>query len=74
MKHKVKVSVSNKPQTGNVITCRSVTIRERILRFFIGDKRKITVLIPGDRVGEIDICEAERGGEDSGQGKIEESS
>lgn len=68
MKHKVKISVSNKPQTGGLITCRNVTIRERILRFLIGDKKKVTVLIPGDSVKEIDICGAEKGGDDDGQG------
>ena len=55
MKHKLKVSVSKEPQTGNIITCREVTIRERIFRFLFGDKRKVTVLIPGDSVGEIAI-------------------
>ena len=57
MKHKVRISVSDKPQTGGIITCRNVTIRDRLLRFLIGDKRKVTVLIPGDTVGEIAICE-----------------
>lgn len=70
MKHKVKISVSNKPKTGGLITCRNVTIRERLLRFLIGDKKKVTVLIPGDSVGEIDICEAEEGGDNSGQGEV----
>ena len=70
MKHKVKISVSNKPKTGGLITCRNVTIRERLLRFLIGDKKKVTVLIPGDSVGEIDICETEEGGENSGQGEV----
>ena len=53
MKHKVKISVSDKPQTGGVLTCRNVTIRDRLLRFLLGDKSKVTVLIPGDTVGEI---------------------
>ena len=70
MKHKVKISVSNKPKTGGLITCRNVTIRERLLRFLIGDKKKVTVLIPGDSVGEIDICEAEEGGDNNGQGEV----
>ena len=63
MKHKVKISVSNKPKQGDLITCRSLTIRDRLLRFLVGEKRKVTVLVPGDSVGEIDICE--EGGEEN---------
>ena len=66
MKHKVKVSVSKDPQNGGILTCRNLTVRERLLRFLFGDKRRVTVLIPGDSVGEIAICETEKGGEADG--------
>ena len=71
MKHKVRISVSDKPHTEGIITCRSITLRDRILRFLIGEKRKITVLIPGDTVDEIAISEAEKGGNANGQGKAD---
>ena len=67
MKHKVRISVSEKPQTGGIVTCRNVTIRDRLLRFLLGDKSKVMVLVPGDSVGEIAICEAEKGGNANGQ-------
>lgn len=70
MKHKVKISVSESPQTGGIVTCRNVGIRERILRFLIGEKQRVTVLIPGDSVGEIAICEAEKGENVNGQSEI----
>ncbi len=64
MKHSLKVSVSKEPQTAGIVTCRNVTIRERLLRFLFGDKQRVTVLIPGDSVDEIAICEeAKEGGE-----------
>ena len=69
MKHKVKVSVSKDPQIGGILTCKNLTVRERLLRFLFGDKRRVTVLIPGDSVGEIAICETEKGG--YGDGKNE---
>ena len=53
MKHMLKISVSREPQTEGIVSCRNVSIRERILRFLFGDKRRVTVLIPGDNVGEI---------------------
>ena len=62
MKHSLKVSVSKQPQTGGVVACRSVTVREKILGFLFGDKRRIPILIPGDRVDELSICEREKGG------------
>lgn len=64
MKHKLKISVSKEPRTGGIITCRNISIRERMLRFLMGDKRRVTVLIPGDSVGEIAICASEKGGDD----------
>ena len=70
MKHKLKISVSKQPQTGGIVTCRNLTVRERLLRFLLGDKRRVTVLIPGDSVGEIAICETKEGGstEEAGKG------
>lgn len=67
MKHKLKISVSKEPQTGGIVTCHNVTVRERLLRFLLGDKRRVTVLIPGDSVGEISICEAQKGGNENEQ-------
>ncbi len=64
MKHKLKISVSKEPQMGGIITCRNVSIRQRLFQFLFGDRRKVTVLIPGESVGEIAICEAEEGGEE----------
>lgn len=61
MEHKLKVSVSKDSQTGGIVTCRTVSIRERIMRCLFGDKRRVTVLIPGDSVGEIAICETMKG-------------
>lgn len=70
MKHKVKINVSDTPQTAGVVTCKSIGIRDRILRLLIGDKRRVTVLIPGDSTAEIAICEAVKGEEENGKSEI----
>lgn len=67
MKHKLKISVSREPQTGGIVTCRNVSVRERLLRILFGSKRRVTVLIPGDSIGEIAICETKEGGGGNGQ-------
>jgi len=64
MKHKLKISVSKEQQTDGIFTCRNVTVRERILRFLLGDKQRLTILVPGDRIEELAICETMKGGED----------
>ena len=69
MKHKLKISVSREPQTGGIVTCRSVSIRDRVLRFLFGDKQRVTVLMPGDSVSEIAICETGKGGNGNGEGE-----
>ena len=62
MKHNLKISGSKKPQTGGIVSCRNVTIRERFLRFLLGDKQKLTILVPGDTVRELAIRELKEGG------------
>lgn len=62
MKQKLKVSVSKNPQMAGLVTCRCKSIREKILAFLLGDKRKITILIPGDNITELAICDSENGG------------
>lgn len=65
MKHSLKISVSKEPQTGGIVSCKNVTVREKIMKLLFGDKRRVTVLIPGDSVGEIAICDVEKGGDDN---------
>ena len=67
MKHNLKISVSKVPQTGGVVTCRRVNVRERFLRFLFGNKQKLTILIPGDSIDEVSICESMRGGMGNGK-------
>ncbi len=70
MKHKLKISVSKEPQTGGIVTCRNVSIRERLLNLLFGSKQRVTVLIPGDSVDEVTICEDEKGGDEVEQDQV----
>ncbi len=62
MKQNLKISVSKEPRTDGILSCRTVSIRERFLRFLLGEKQKITILVPGDSVEEVSICEVKEGG------------
>lgn len=71
MKHELKISVSKKPQTGGIVRCRNVTLREHVLRRLFGEKQKLIVLIPGDSVELLSIKEiGSEGGTFNEQDKI----
>lgn len=61
MKHTLKISVSKKPVNGGIVACRQVSVRERLLRFLLGNKQKLTVIVPGDTVEEVAIKEIGEG-------------
>ncbi len=57
MKHTLKISVSKKPVSGGIVSCRQVCVRERLLWFLLGSRQKLTVIVPGDSVKEVSIKE-----------------
>jgi len=61
MKHMLRISVSKEPQGGGIVGCHHVTVRERLLRLLLGDKQRLTVIVPGDSVRALSIIE--EGGE-----------
>ena len=61
MRHRLRINVSKKPWIAGEVTCRSVPIRERLLRLLFGNEQRVTVLIPGGSIDEITICETEEG-------------
>lgn len=63
MKHKVQIRVSKKPVNEGVMSCRSVSVREKLLRRLLGEKSKLTILVPGDSVESLCIKEVGDGGE-----------
>lgn len=65
MKHMLRISVSKEPKDGGIVGCRQVTVRERLLRLLLGDKRRLTVIVPGDSVKALSIVE--EGGEEREQ-------
>ena len=62
MKHNLKISVSNEPQTGGVVRCRNVSLREKVLTRLLGSKEKVMILIPGNSVAALCITELSEGG------------
>ena len=40
MKHNLHISVSDKPQRNGMVSCKSISLRERFLRMLFGRKQK----------------------------------
>lgn len=57
MKHTLNITVSKERETGGIMACRQLTIRERLLCFLLGAPVKLTVIVPGDSVDEVSIFE-----------------
>jgi hypothetical protein len=53
MKHNLKISVSKEPQTGGVVRCRNVSLREKLLTLLLGRKERMMILIPGNSIAEL---------------------
>ena len=64
MKHKLKISVAQDPGDG-IVSCHHITVREKLLRMLFGEKRRLTVIIPGNSVKTLSI--EEEGGEENEQ-------
>jgi len=57
MGHTLKIGVSKNPPDNGIVSCRKVCFRERVLRFLLGEKRRLTIIVPGDSVKSLSIVE-----------------
>lgn len=57
MNHALNIKVSKERKDSGALAVRQLTVRERLLRFLLGSPVRMTILVPGDSVDEITICE-----------------
>jgi hypothetical protein len=57
MKHTLQISVSREPPDSGIVSCRRFDLRERLLRLLLGEKRRLTVIVPGNSVKALSIKE-----------------
>ena len=62
MKHSLTINVTKKPVYGGVVSCRTVTVREKLLRLLLGIPQRLTILVPGDSIESLAIKELDDGG------------
>ena len=61
MRHGLIIKVAKKVPNAGIVAVRQKTVREKILRRLLGDPIKMTVLVPGDNVDEIEIRDIKEG-------------
>ncbi|WP_273353366.1 hypothetical protein [Corynebacterium resistens] len=60
IQHRLKLHIAKDiPEAPGVVATKIVPIRERLLRFFLGKRRQVTLVVLGDSVRQIDITETE---------------
>ena len=67
MKHKLKINVANDSPKEGIVACKKKKVRRGLLKKRFGtDADKVTIIIPGDSVKDVTICEVdERGAADA---------
>lgn len=57
MKHNMTVSIDKRRDKDGIVSCQQVGIREKLMRFLLGKKERLTILIPGSTVETVAITE-----------------
>ena len=57
MQHSLKISIAQEKESGGIVRCKTLSLRERLLRRLLGDTRRITVIVPGDSVKALSVQE-----------------
>ena len=64
MHHTLRIGIGkDDPPNGGIVRCRKRQVRERVLRWLLGRRLTVTILVPGDSVKSLSIVEEnEEGG------------
>lgn len=57
MRHNLNLNLGSQVDREKVVGLRNITLRERFARFLLGDKKKFTIVVPGDSVDQVTITQ-----------------
>ena len=63
MRHDLEVSVI-KPAGNDVVRCRKISSREKLMRFLFGEMQRMWIISPCETIDSLNIHEIPEGGED----------
>ena len=70
---KIKVAKENTPEVG-IVACKKKKVRRGLLKKLFGAERdKVTIIIPGDTVRNVTICEVDDEKEKGGKAHVRET-
>lgn len=61
MKQNLHICISPQRMSNSAVSCRNITIRERLLNMLFGRKHQLTILVPGDAIEELEITKSKKG-------------
>ena len=65
MQHDVMICLGSSPPKVGIVRRRTVSLRERLIRELLGERDRVTVIVPGGSVKTLSIREAPEVGGDS---------
>lgn len=60
MRNALRIKVSQKMDSGGIVSCREKSIRKWLLNKLFGQSEKITILVPGCDVAEVQIVDLDQ--------------
>ena len=60
MRNALRIKVSQKMDSGGIVSCREKSIRKWLLNTLFGQSEKITILVPGCDVAEVQIVDLDQ--------------
>lgn len=56
-KHRLRIQVTDAPAAEGLVSTRTISLRERLLTRLFGRKQRVTVVVPGNQIGTVEILE-----------------
>jgi len=60
MRNALRIKVSQKMDSGGIVSCREKKIKKWIMNWLFGQSEKITILVPGCDVAEVQIVDLDQ--------------
>lgn len=57
MRHKLRLNLAEQEEREQIIKLRRVSLRDRLAKFLLGEKRKYTIVVPGDSIDQVTIIQ-----------------
>lgn len=57
MNHKLKISLAAPRDSGGIVRCKTVKLRQRLLHRLLGDTSRVTIIVPGGSVKAVSVQE-----------------